>query len=40
MGKHTTEGQKIAFLAHLQYVHLAEAARLAGIGSTVLKRLA
>jgi len=39
MGKHATEGQKIAFCAHLQHVHLAEAARLAGLGSTVALRL-
>ena len=39
MGKHATEAQKIAFCAHLQHVHLAEAARLAGLGSTVVLRL-
>jgi len=39
MGKHATEAQKIAFYAHLQHVHLAEAARLASLGSTIAKRL-
>jgi hypothetical protein len=39
MGKHATQGQKIAFLAHLQHVHCAEAARLAGLSSTTAKRL-
>jgi len=39
MGKHATEAQKIAFCAHLQHMHLAEAARLAGLGSTVALRL-
>ena len=31
MGKHATQGQKIAFLVHLEYVHCAEAARRAGL---------
>lgn len=31
MGKHATDVQKAAFLVHLQYVHLAEAARRAGL---------
>jgi hypothetical protein len=39
MGKHATEAQKIAFCAHLQHVHLAEAARLSGLGSTIALRL-
>ena len=39
MGKHATEGQKIAFITHLQYVHCAEAARQAGLTNTVGKDL-
>ena len=31
MGKHASDIDKAAFLVHLQYVHLAEAARRAGI---------
>jgi hypothetical protein len=31
MGKHSLDLQKVAFLVHLEYVHLAEAARRAGI---------
>jgi hypothetical protein len=31
MGKHASDGDKIAFLVHLEYVHFAEAARRAGI---------
>jgi hypothetical protein len=40
MGKHATAGEKIAFLTHLQYVHIAEVARQAGIGNTTGKDLA
>ena len=39
MGKHAIEGQKIAFLTHLQYVHYAEAARRAGLTNMVGKDL-
>ena len=39
MGKHATQGQKIAFLVYLEYVHCAEAARRAGLTSTVAKDL-
>jgi hypothetical protein len=39
MGKHATEGQKITFITHLQYVHCAEAARRAGLTNTVGKDL-
>ena len=39
MGKHATEAQKVAFIAHLHHVHCAEAARLSGLGGTVAKRL-
>jgi len=39
MGKHATQGQKIAFLVHLEYVHCAEAARKAGLSSTTAKDL-
>jgi hypothetical protein len=38
MGK-PTDVQKIAFLAHIQHVHCAEAARLAGLSSTTAKDL-
>jgi hypothetical protein len=39
MGKHATQGQKIAFLVHLEYVHCAEAARKAGLADTTAKDL-
>src|SRR5256714_3192031 len=39
MGKHATQGQKIAFLVHLEYVHCAEAARKAGLALTTAKDL-
>jgi hypothetical protein len=39
MGKHATEGQNIAFLIHLEYVHCAEAARKAGLALTTTKDL-
>jgi hypothetical protein len=34
-----TEGQKIEYLAHLQYMHYAEAARRAGININTVKKI-
>ena len=34
-----TEGQKIEYLAHLQYVHSVEAARRAGINVNIAKKI-
>ena len=39
MGKHVTQGQKIAFLVHLEYVYCAEAAQRAGLALTTAKDL-
>ena len=39
MGKHATEGQKIAFLVHLEYVHYTEAARKTKLSLTTTKDL-
>jgi hypothetical protein len=39
VGKHATQGQKIAFLVHLEYVHWVEAARKAGLALTNAKDL-